>query len=74
MIPPKSVLLAELERVLPKAAAKAAVEDAIKRADGSGAVFPRHLERALSRHLAEEDVQEVLGTLGYGNVSHEMGF
>ena len=65
MIPPKAVLLAELERVLPKPAARAAAEEAIRQADGKGTAFPRHLERALARHLADEDVQDVLSTLGY---------
>ncbi|HLE96001.1 MAG TPA: hypothetical protein VI997_01415 [Candidatus Thermoplasmatota archaeon] len=65
MIPPKSVLVAELERVLPRAAAREAVEDALRRSDGRGDAFPRSLEHSLARHLAPEDVDEVLASLGY---------
>lgn len=71
MIPPKAVLLAELERVLPRAAARQAVEDALARADGQSTAFPGHLERALTRHLAEEDVQDVLGSLGLGPLTRD---
>ena len=67
MIPPKSVLVAELERVLPRAAAREAVEDALRRSEGHGDAFSRSLENALQRHLAPEDVSEVLENLGVGH-------